>query len=86
MLIIVSLNISTKKINGTVGKAIHTGHTTYTDCYTNYRKILLIMLFIASWFKPLQRKPYRQMCTYETWVKAFLPNAHPDNLIFFATA
>ena len=41
MLINVPPNTSIKKWNYAVCKAIHTGHPTYTDCYTNYRILLL---------------------------------------------
>ena len=39
-----------KWLNCAVDKTIATGHTTNTNC--NYRILLLVMLFITSWWKP----------------------------------
>ena len=43
-----------KYINNAVDKTIGTGHTSSTDCYTDYRIKLLMMLFITSWCQPEQ--------------------------------
>ena len=48
----------------------------------NYRIILLMMLFITSWCKPLKTDPSRETCIYTTCYKSFLPNKHPDKLIY----
>ena len=40
-----------KCLNCAVDKTIHTGHTASTDCNTKYKIILLVMLFITSWYK-----------------------------------
>ena len=54
-----------KCLNCAVDKTIDTGHTTSTDCNTNYR-IILLMLFITSWCKPSKTDPSREICTYVT--------------------
>ena len=54
-----------KSVNCALGKIIYTGYTTSTDCNTNYRIILLIMLFITLWYKPLKRDPTREI--YYIW-------------------
>ena len=36
-------------------------HTNSTDCNINYVIILLMMLFITSWCKPLKTDPFREM-------------------------
>ena len=36
-----------KNVNCAVNKTIYTGYTTSTDCNSNFRIILLMMLFIA---------------------------------------
>ena len=48
----------------------------------NTRIILLIMLFITSWYMPLKTDLFRETCTYDTWLKPFLPSKHPDRLIY----
>ena len=53
-----------KYVNCTVDKTIGTGHTDSTDCNTKYKIILLMMLFITSWYKPLKTDPSREICTY----------------------
>ena len=58
-----------KYLNYGVDKTIDTGHI--TDCNTNYRVILLMVLFITSWCKPLKTDQYREICS----------NIHPDKLI-----
>ena len=75
-------------LNCTVGEAIHTGRTTYTNLSHIIMKDakLLMMLFITSWFRPLTTNPSRQICTYATWVKHFLPNANLITLFVSATA
>ena len=69
-----------KYLNCAVYKTISTGHTTSTDCNTNHRVILLIMLFITFWCKLLKRGSSRETCTYSTWVNFFWSNIHPDKL------
>ena len=45
----------------------------------DYRKILLIMLFITSWCKPLKPDSSNEIGPYATWFKpSLLPNKHPD--------
>ena len=70
-----------KYLNFAVDKIIGTGHTTSTDCNTDYEIIQLMKLFITSWCKPLKIDPSREICTYVTWAKPFLPNTHLDELI-----
>ena len=41
--------------------------------------MLLMMLFIISLCKSLKTDPFREICTYATWLK--LPNKHPDKLM-----
>ena len=55
-----------KYLNCVVDKTIDTGHTTSTDSNTNNRIILLIMLFITFWCKPLKADPSSEICTYAT--------------------
>ena len=47
-----------------VNKTIDTDHI--TDCNTNHKIILLMMLFITSWCKPLKTNPYREIRIYAT--------------------
>ena len=68
-----------KFLNCAVDKTIDTGHI--TDCNTSY-KIILSMLFVTSWYKLLKKYPFREISTYATTVKPFLPNIHPDKLIW----
>ena len=56
-----------KYLNCAVGKTIDTNHI--INCDTNYKIILLIMLFITSWYKPFKICPFRDICTYATSVK-----------------
>ena len=64
-----------KYLNCAVDKTIGTGHTAghtgqSAACNTNYRRIvLLLMLFITSWWKPLKTDPSREICAYVTWIK-----------------
>ena len=55
-----------KYLNCVNDKTIDNGHTTSTDCNTNYRIILLIMLFITPWCKPLKADPSGEIHTYDT--------------------
>ena len=55
-----------KYLNCGVDKTIDTGHTTSTDRNTNYRIILIMMLFFDSWCKLLKTDPSREICTYAT--------------------
>ena len=55
-----------KYLNCAPDKTIDTGHTTNTDCNTNYRIILYMMLFVTPWCKPLKTDPSR-----ETYIYAF---------------
>ena len=41
-----------------------------------------MMLFINSRYKPLKAEPSREICTYATSLKPFLPNKHPNKLIY----
>ena len=50
----------TNKLDYSAYKTIDTDHTAITDCNTNYRIILLMMLFITSSFKPLKIDPSRE--------------------------
>ena len=59
-----------KYLNCSADKTNDPGHTTSTDCYTNSRMILFMMLFITSWCKPLKTDPSREICTYATCVKS----------------
>ena len=68
-----------KYLNCAADKTIDTGHTASTNCNTNYG-IILLMLLITSWCKPLKTDPSREICTYATWV-THLQNKHPDKLI-----
>ena len=58
-----------KYLNCAVDKTIDTGHTTSTDCITNYRITLLVISIITPWCKPLKRDPFREIYTYATWIK-----------------
>ena len=69
-----------KYLNYDVDKTIDTGHTTNA----NYNIILFMMLFMTFCCKPLKTDPSREMCTYATWVKPFLPHAYPDKLIYIS--
>ena len=42
------------------------------------------MLFITSWYMPLKTDLFRETCTYDTWLKPFLPSKHPDRLIYMS--
>ena len=53
-----------KYLNCAVDKTIDTGHTTSTDCNTNYRIILL--LFITYGCKPFKTDTSRELCSYAT--------------------
>ena len=45
----------------------------------NYRIMLLMMLFITSWCKPLQTVPSKEICVYATWLNpSFAKKDHPD--------
>ena len=55
-----------KYLNCAPDKTIDAGHTASTDCN---RTILLIMLSITSWCKPLKADPSREICTYPIWLK-----------------
>ena len=46
-----------KYLNYAVDKIVDTGHATSTDCNTNYRAILLMMLSITPLCKPLKTDP-----------------------------
>ena len=49
--------VLSKYLNFAVDKTFDTGHAAGTDCNTNYRTILLMMLFITTWYKPLKTDP-----------------------------
>ena len=57
-----------KYLNCAIDKTIDTGHTASAECNTNHRIILLMMLFITSWWKPLKIDQSREICAYTTWV------------------
>ena len=58
-----------KYVNCTVDKTIDTGHTASTECNSNDKILLLMMLFITSWSKPLKTDPSKEIYTYATWIK-----------------
>ena len=53
-----------KYLNCAADETIDTGHI--TDRNTNYRIIVLMMLFVTSWCKPLRTDQYRDICTFAT--------------------
>ena len=55
-----------KYVNCTVDKTIDTGHTASTECNSNDKILLLMMLFITSWSKPLKTDPSKEIYTYAT--------------------
>ena len=55
-----------KCLNCAVDKTMGTGHTTSSICNTNYRIILLMMLFITSSCDSSKTNPSREICTYAT--------------------
>ena len=46
-------------------KTIDTGHIASTNYNTNYR-IVLLKLFITSWYKSLKADLHREICSYAT--------------------
>ena len=52
-------------LNSTTDYTIHSGHTLGTDC-NFYYIIIMLMLFITVWCKPLETNPSREICTYAT--------------------
>ena len=56
-------------LNCAVDKTIGTSHTSNSDCSTNHKIVLLMMLIVTSLYKPLKRDPSRRICNYATWVK-----------------
>ena len=85
IIVVIIFVVLYKYLNFAVDKIIGTGHTTSTDCNTDYEIIQLMKLFITSWCKPLKIDPSREICTYVTWAKPFLPNTHLDELIVSPT-
>ena len=51
-----------------VDKTIYAGHTASTGCNTNYRIIVLMMLFITSWCKSLKTDQSRD-CVNPSFAK-----------------
>ena len=49
-----------KYLNCALDKTIYTDHTTSTKFNSNYRIILLIMLFITSWCKVFKTDPSKE--------------------------
>ena len=65
-----------KYFNCAVDKAIDTSHSTSTDCNTNYR--ILLMLLITSWWKPLKIDTCREICSCAIWVKPSFAKYKPS--------
>ena len=56
-----------KYLNCALDKTIDMGDTLSNECNTNYRIMLLMMtLFITSWYKFFKRDPSREICNYAT--------------------
>ena len=54
-----------KCLNPTTDYTIDSGHTLST--YSNtYYIIIILMLFITAWCKPLETNPSREICAYAT--------------------
>ena len=66
-----------KYLNYAVDKIVDAGHATSTDCNTNYRAILLMMLSITPLCKPLKTDPLSMQLEQSL----LLQNTHPDNLM-----
>ena len=63
--------------NCAVDKTMDTGYTTSTDCNTNYRIILLMMLSITPSCKPLKTGQSKEIRTYATWLKPSFTKCTP---------
>ena len=57
-------------------KTIDTGHIASTNYNTNYR-IVLLKLFITSWYKSLKADLHREICSYATLVNVFFAKYTP---------
>ena len=55
-----------KYLNCAVDKTVDPGYTASTNCNTNYKIMLLMILFIISWCKALKTDPSRDIFTYAT--------------------
>ena len=58
-----------KYVNCAVDKTIASVPTTRADCNSNYKVILIMMLFVTPCSNPLEADPFSKICIYATCVQ-----------------
>ena len=76
------LKVIYKYLNSVVNETTYTGHTSNINYNTNYKIVLIMILFSSSWCEPLKTNSSREISAYIASVKPPLRNTHPDKLMY----